>query len=248
MKTIDFSYFIERYNTDKMDEAEKKWFEKELEGNVSLLREVQLRKKTDNILKKHDVISLRNKLSAIEKVRKESVLVSKNRKPINIRYAAIFAGAVLIGSLILMIGKYQSKEALFNKFYKLYEIPASSRSSGYIALSTFNKALELYNNKEFQSASVLFEQILKNDPGNMQSEFLYGMSSMENKIYPDAETSFRKVILNNNNLYIEDAEWYLALCYIKTNASTEARKQLLIIKNSGSIHKNDAEKILRKLK
>ena len=36
MKTIDFSYFIERYNAGEMSDAEKLWFEKELEGDKNL--------------------------------------------------------------------------------------------------------------------------------------------------------------------------------------------------------------------
>ena len=36
MKTIDFSYFIERYNAGEMSESEKQWFLKELEGNEKL--------------------------------------------------------------------------------------------------------------------------------------------------------------------------------------------------------------------
>ena len=73
MKTIDFSYFIERYNAGEMDEAEKEWFRKELEGNEKLRREVELRSRTDMILKDRDIMNLRNKLNAIEKQRKEPV-------------------------------------------------------------------------------------------------------------------------------------------------------------------------------
>ncbi len=47
MKTIDFSYFIERYNAGEMDEAEKQWFRKELRDNEKLRNEVELRSKTD---------------------------------------------------------------------------------------------------------------------------------------------------------------------------------------------------------
>ena len=58
MKTIDFSYFIERFNAGEMSEAEKQWFQKELEGNEKLRNEVSLRKRTDEILKNQNVISL----------------------------------------------------------------------------------------------------------------------------------------------------------------------------------------------
>jgi hypothetical protein len=36
MKTIDFSYFIESFNAGEMNQAEKVWFLKELNGNESL--------------------------------------------------------------------------------------------------------------------------------------------------------------------------------------------------------------------
>ena len=54
MKTIDFSYFIERYNAGEMSEAEKQWFQKELEGNENLRKEVYLRKNTDKVLKNQE--------------------------------------------------------------------------------------------------------------------------------------------------------------------------------------------------
>ena len=62
MKTIDFSYFIERYNAGEMDDAEKQWFTKELKDNEKLRKEVELRRVTDTILKNQDQMNLRNKL------------------------------------------------------------------------------------------------------------------------------------------------------------------------------------------
>jgi len=67
MKTIDFSYYIERFIAGEMSDTEKQWFLKELEANENLRHEVNLRKQTDEILKKKDVMTLRNKLSEIEK-------------------------------------------------------------------------------------------------------------------------------------------------------------------------------------
>jgi lipopolysaccharide biosynthesis regulator YciM len=77
---------------------------------------------------------------------------------------------------------------------------------------------------------------------------LYGASNFEEKNYPIAEQSFTKVINNNNNLYIEEAHWYLALCYIQTNEQSKAVKQLTLIKNSESIYNKDARKILKRIK
>ena len=73
MKTIDFSYFIERYNANEMSDTEKQWFLRELEGNEKLRNEVNLRKRTDEILSNQNVMSLRSKLSEIERGEKKSV-------------------------------------------------------------------------------------------------------------------------------------------------------------------------------
>jgi hypothetical protein len=56
------------------------------------------------------------------------------------------------------------------------------------------------------------------------------------------------VISDNNNLFIETAKWYLALCYVKTDEREKAIQHLEAIKSEGGIYKNDAKKIIRKLR
>jgi len=62
MKTTDFSYFIEKYIAGEMDEVEKEWFTSELSGNEKLRKEVELRKKTDSIIRDKEIIDLRSNL------------------------------------------------------------------------------------------------------------------------------------------------------------------------------------------
>ena len=101
MKTIDFSYFIERYNAGEMNEAERAWFLKELDNNEKLRKEVELRKKTDMVLKNHNVIQLRNKLSEIERKRAAEKPVKNPVKRMSLRYAAVITGFILVGSITL---------------------------------------------------------------------------------------------------------------------------------------------------
>src|SRR5512140_3128610 len=117
MKTIDFSYFIERYNACEMDEAEKLWFQKELDGNEKLRKEVELRKKTDAILKKQDVIGLRSKLTAIEKSRETEVYAKKRLMPGYFKYAAVLALLIAIGGLVIFNNKQPDSDIL-EKYYK----------------------------------------------------------------------------------------------------------------------------------
>jgi tetratricopeptide (TPR) repeat protein len=248
MKTIDFSYFIERYNAGEMNESEKQWFQKELEGNKQLFDEVNLRKHTDEILQKQNIISLRNKLSDIEKERGNIVLVRKREYPGFLKYAALFAGLVIIGSIIMFSRANLSNEEIFDQYYKSYEPPTSQRSELSEKNADFTLALEFYRTQDYEKAVIFFNKVIKSSPNDMQSELLNGVSNFETKRYPEAKRSFFRVIDDNNNLFIEEAKWYLALCYVKTDEKAKAIQQLEIIKREGGIYKDNAKKILRKLK
>ena len=249
MKTVDFSYFIERYNAGEMSETEKQWFQKELDGNEMLRNEVNLRKRTDEVLKNQNVMSLRNKLSEIEKTRKEvNIPVKNSNNPAYIKYAAVVAVLVLIGSIIMFPGKKLGSEEIMKRYYKAYEPPTSQRSIQSITDADFTLALEFYNTRDYEKAAILFNKVLENKPNDMQTVLLIGVASFEEKKYPEAKQSFGRVIDDKDNLYIDQAQWYLALCYLNTDEKDKAIKLLKTIGNESSIYKNDANKIIRGLK
>lgn len=247
MKTIDFSYFIERYIAGEMNEAEQSWFLRELEGNARLREEVALRKKTDNVLKNHDLIQLRNKLSAIEKSREHRV-PSKTSKRLPIGIAAAITGLIILSSIAFFGSKHLSNDEIISQYYKSYEGISVSRSSQTDSNTDYSTGLDYYNIHDYKNAALYFSKVLGSDPENMESTMFYGTSSFEVKNYPEAKRSFTKVIDNNNNLFIEDAEWYLALCYLKTNDMKKAADELTVIKKSKSIYSSDAAKILKRMK
>lgn len=250
MKTIDFSYFIERYNAGEMNEAEKSWFRKELAENKKLREEVDLRHKTDMVLKNQNVLQLRTKLSEIEKRKAAEVPGSNNRKHQTLRYAAAIAGFILIGSLALFKGRNMKTDEVLDKYHQAYEVPSgsASRSIEAVSNSDYTTAVEYYNVRDYQNAALYFSRVLKDDPKYMESTMLHGISNYEDENYPVAEQSFRKVVYDNNNLFIEDAQLYLALCYIRTDEKEKAIDQLNLIRNSGSLYRKEAGKILRKIK
>lgn len=248
MKTIDFSYFIERYIAGEMSDDERVWFLKETEGNDKLRNEVNLRKRTDEILKSKNIISLRNKLSEIEKVREMRGPSRTSKKHVYLKYAAVFTGLILIGSIILFSERNLNSDKIISRYYKTYEPTGNQRSGKTETNADFAIALDYYNVHDYRNAALYFSKVLDADPGNMQSSFLNGVANFEEKRYPEAKQSFVNVINDNNNLFIETAKWYLALCYINTNEKDKAIRQLEIIKNESSVYRNDAKKIIRKLK
>ncbi len=247
IKPMDFSYFIERYNAGEMDEAELTWFQKELDGNEELRREVELRKTTDVVIKNHKIIQLRNKLSIIESKRAAKKPVNKRIMRVTIGYAAAIAGFILVGSILLFNGRNQSGDEIIDRFYKSYEVTSTSRSQQAILNSDYSTAIEYYNIRDYRNAALYFSKVLSVDPKHMESTMLYGVSNFEIRNYPEAEHSFKKVIDNNDNLFLEDAQWYLALCFLKTGEQEKAIDTFNKIKGSESIYRKEASRILRKI-
>ena len=56
------------------------------------------------------------------------------------------------------------------------------------------------------------------------------------------------MILHGDNLFIEEAEWYKSLCYIKMNDTGKAKEQLLRIVERKGYYANDAKAVLRKMR
>ena len=248
MKTIDFSYFIERYNAGEMNDSEKEWFHKELEGNEGLRHEVDLRRRTDMVVKNQDIINLRNKLKSIEKKREENIPVKNPRKPVNMKYAAIIAGLIIIGGIAIFSNRHLNKDEILDRYYRSYETTTTSRSDITETNPDYTLALEYYNIHDYRNAAIYFSKVLEKEPVNMHSTLMYGISNYEISNYPEAKRSFVKVIDDNNNLYMDHAHWYLALCYIKTDEQDKAMEQLAGIRRSNSIYQKDARKISRMLK
>jgi tetratricopeptide (TPR) repeat protein len=171
-----------------------------------------------------------------------------SKKTTYIRYAAVFAGLILIGSITLFSGKNLNSEKIMKHYYKVYEPPTNQRSAQSGADADFTLALEFYNTHDYENAAILFNKVLDNKPNDMQTVLLKGVANFEEKKYPEAKQSFGKVIDDKNNLYIDQAQWYLALCYLNTNETEKAKQLFKIIIKEDGIYKNDAKKIISGLK
>jgi TolA-binding protein len=249
MKTIDFSYFIERYNTGEMDTLEKNWFVKELEGNSKLQQEVLLRKRVDDCLVKHDLTDLRKKLAGLEKSRKEKVAEGDGKKSTIIRFAAAVAVLTLLGILYYLIsGRPGDPEKLYQANFVPYVYSGTPRAAVQDNDLSFKAALDVYSNGDYRAATATLGKYLAKNPGKTEAKFLLGVSEMENSNFNNAITIFTGLSENGSNLYLDHSQWYLALCYVKTGNYQEASEKLQAIINSGSYYKSKAKKVLRKIK
>jgi TolA-binding protein len=248
MKTIDFSYFIERYIAREMSDAERIWFEKELEDSENLRKEVNLRKQTDEVLHNKDIISLRNKLSNIEKLRVVPVPEKRIRKSVYLKSAVVVAIIVLTGSLAIFPGRNLNNDEILSRYYKEYKPASPQRSLEIKTDDNFTQAKEYYESHDYKNAALYFSKVVESNPKDMSATLLNGISNYEDKKYREAKQSFGIVINDNKNLFVDQAQWYLALCYLQTDENDKAIKLLETIRNEGGYYSKDAKKIIRKIK
>lgn len=251
MKAIDYSYFIEKYISGEMNPAEKSWFETEIEGNEALKKEICLRKKTDEILLRRDLTDLRKKLAAIESARKKKADLAIARKNMILRSAAVIALFILLGGTLLLTNRSHNPESIFMKNFTPYEpggtVRSSENSSDIYGLM-YNKAVDLYKIADYESASEILREYLELRQSHMEAHLIFGIISTERNNFKAAENSFRKIIDDGNNLYIDKAQWYLALSYLKSNNTKAAISEFLAIRDSKSVYSPKAANILKKIR
>jgi lipopolysaccharide biosynthesis regulator YciM len=67
---------------------------------------------------------------------------------------------------------------------------------------------------------------------------------MELKQYDQAIVAFKNIIDQKDNLFIDQAEWNLGLCYVATDNTDQAKQLLTKITNSNTIYNIRAQQLL----
>ena len=137
---------------------------------------------------------------------------------------------------------------IYEKYYSPYEVSGTYRSGNTEMDRLLFNAFDRYDEKDYEQALVLFEEVLQSREKDMAANLYSGITYMEEEKYQKAKTSFNKIISNNNNLFIEQAKWYLALCYLNTAKTDEARVILSEIIKEESYYKEMAVRVLKDLK
>jgi len=246
MKKNSLQEQLEKYLKGEMSGDELKAFEELLVKNSDLLGELALEQELDAVISNADILDLKMKLDAIRQSKhhhgSKSTIIASMKS--NMKYVAAAAGmGVLITAGVLTFGPgAYSPDKLFDMYYQpdnAVIVNRAGRGNGDVNIV---EALISFQQKD------MFEQILANNPENIALRFYNGISYIETEKYDKAIDAFSFIVDNNDNLYIEHAEWYLALCYLKKDDIDMARKQLLrIAKEEDGFYKADAEKILQKL-
>lgn len=246
-------HIIQKYLDHDLSDKDMKRFEADLEVSSELQSDLGLYREIDEALADTEVLSFRDQLADLRKEKKEESGSGKGllRFTRPWHYAATAAVALILAiGLASVLDRPLTNKDLLKKYYKPYEVALINRSSNVdvdLDLALLN-GKSYYQQGEFAKAVKYFEIVLEKMPDMVATNFYAGISYFELENYSDADKSLNKVIKQNDNLYIDQAEWYLGLCYVAINEPERARRQFARIASSNSEKAKDAKKLLRKIR
>jgi tetratricopeptide (TPR) repeat protein len=241
--------FIEKYIDGELEENEILKFKELLSTDHDIKQNYKLSMGINNSILEEDVMALRETMDYMyneELVVKRSPSVFANKR----FYYAAASVALLIatGGLIQRISSPDMANGeVFEKYYAPYEITVTHRSGNTEVDRLLLNAFEKYEEKNFEQALVLFEEVLETRNNDMALNLYSGISYMEEEKYQKAKTSFDNIISDKDNLFIEQAKWYLGMCYLKTENTDKAEDVFNEIVKEESYYKDVAVKVLKDL-
>jgi len=244
---IKHSLSIEQYLANEMAPPERLAFMQELRASQELADELKFSQTIDSALVRDDIIDLRRKLiAAIEagrNVKEEVPVVRMYTRKWWYAAASMLVLCTVAATLYLQTPRNISNDTLFTEYYNSENIVDQTRGDQNIV-----EAVIKFQQKDFKIASVLFKNILDKDNSNIAVWFYYGISNIETQNYENSEKAFNTIIEQNDNLYIEHAEWYLGLCYLKNNQNEKAIDQFVkVASDPENFHRQEAKDLLKKL-
>ena len=244
---------IENYLSGALTESELASFEEELTSNSKLQEEIDLIKNIDLAIRENDVIQLRGKLQDIagqisSEKRTERSLGGKFKVSRTFVISSVAASLILLLGITGLLTRHSSDGELYRKYYSRYETAGIVRSGVMTADQTLMSAMQKFDNQEYNPAIGLFGEVIARDVNNMAGHFYLGVSLQETGKYQKAINEYETVITDNDNLFTEQAQWYIGLCYLQTNENRKAVKQFRKMAKVEGYYQQNAKDILRKLR
>jgi len=242
---------IESYLDGELDESDTESFAEELYENIDLQAEVNLLRELNAALTENDVMNLRNELAQVKKevkTQEEKSIFSINSHTLVKKWGT--AAAVLITALMISsVVNFSSgtRENIYQKFYSAPAAVTQFRSATQETTNFLMEGFDLYNKSEFASALSYFQKVLETDQNNPAARFYSGASLQSLEKYNNAAEQYNQVLLHHDNIFLEQAEWYLSLCYLKLGETEKSIKQLEAVVNRNGFYQKKAKELLKQI-
>jgi hypothetical protein len=225
-------------------------FNAELQDNSDLLAEVELRKQINEAISERDIMNLRAELGLAREAadtQKVKMLIPESKT----NYLSYWKTSVAVVVLLLGVaGVLRNGIVSVDRTYdNFYETPAWAPERAVSNEISFTQQVNtLYSNAEYAE---LIKQLEDKDEMVNKNPVLgfYKAASYQNlDRINEALDAYSQVILHGDNLFIEEAEWYRSLCYLRNGDKIKAKNELLAVIERKGHYEKDAKAVFRRLK
>lgn len=240
---------IDGYLGEDLDEDSMALFEDELMVNSGLGADLAFHREVDKAVGERDVISLRSSLQQIAmdegNRRSERLGMVGTRRKSLFWYAAASVLVFMVVFTSLVRHKSYTGQQLYTSYYQPYKVGASVSRSGSATQNGLNNALLAIDRGEYATALNLLESAGEKE--SCAVNFYSGVAYQELGQYSRAIGSFTQVVEQGDNLLVEQSEWYIGLCYLKTDELEKAVAQFRSIASRNGFYGEESGKILKQL-
>jgi hypothetical protein len=244
---------LEAYLYNELDDSDKETISMDLFENEDLRAEVNLLRELDQAMSEMDVITLRQELhqiSASVSVREEKSFIGLGRAFNGVRRIGAAAAVIVALLTISLVMRYSVNSYDFNPEL-LDQTPtalSSFRSAEPAVHSALSEGFQSYNQSDFHAALLSFRKVMEMDDNNPAARFFSGASYHNLKDYNKAIQDYNAVVRHNDNIFVEQAEWYSVMCLLKLDERDKALNQLQAIVIRKGFYQNKAETLLKQIR
>ena len=248
---------IEKFFDGTMDASEVKEFEKRMASDSEFAEEIRLYSQARALIQAAASKRMKQRLDSLRHDESTTVVETfmKYRLTKSNWYAMAASVALLIAAVFVYDLNYSQKSGttLTTLYESYYEVPgtallASRNTNSSEAEVRWNKAINEYNEKQYQQAAVNFSSLLSDTSFSRHSAASFYLGNcFLNLNKPDSAIHYFSLVSENSS-FAADAKWYLGLSYLASDDVKNASDQLTAIKKSDDHpKKSQARKLLRQL-
>ena len=168
----------------------------------------------------------------------------------NWRIYAVSASVLLalaVGSILYTISQPSGSEQLFAEFFEPFPniVPLIRKLE---QPDLLKQAMQAYELKNYQMAAEMLQSLVVAEHTNMTAHFYLGVTLLS--LDDDTQVAinyFQQVIVEGNNKFVDYAQWYLALGYLKQDEPARTKRILEKLMTDNTDYIERGEQLLRAL-
>lgn len=244
---MENSLMIEEFIDNSISDKKLNDFLEQMKTNNEFNAEVMLRKEINEAMADKNFFEFKALLGQHIDLQMSDTTSNSIRKEVIKTWhmaAASFALILVVGGLwYILSNKSFSTDRLVSKYYQPAHPIMQVRSVELNSDDALKEAFNFYQQNDYKNALKYFNSI----ENQITAKFYSGVCYIELEQYDEAISSFDFVVNDKDNLFVEQAEWYLGLIYLMNNQKNQALKQFVKISDSKSYYADQAKEILKYL-